>query len=94
MLKTKADPALAHRPPPPFENFQGFIFVKFDCIYIYTQKLYGNQQAMFTRYILFSTLTTKAQGMCERASNQSPDLKNIPRWDRLPSVKKFLYPPM
>ena len=44
---------------------------------------------MFTICISFPTLITKAQGMCEGASKQSPVLKN----DTAPPVFIFLDPP-
>ena len=40
-------------------------------------KLYCSQHAMFTMCILFSTLTTKAKGVCEGASKQSQGLKQL-----------------
>ena len=59
-------------------------------------KLEFNQHEMFTIWILFSTLTTKACiGMCEGASKQSADLKNYTAQARPPPpVLKFLDPPL
>ena len=53
----KADPAQAHRAPPPplFRKKIKDVFLK-----ISTHKLYCNQHAMFTICTLFSTLNTKA----------------------------------
>ena len=44
--------------------------------------------------ILSSTLTTKAKGICKGPSKQSPDLKNYTRPGPLPTVLKFLDPPL
>ena len=43
---------------------------------------------------LFSTLSTKAKGMCEEASKQSSDLKNYTAPVPRPRVFKFLDPPL
>ena len=79
----KADPAPAH---PPFWNFQGFIFEKFDCI-TRIHFIVTNKQSLQSVFYLISTLTTKAQGMIEGASNQSPDLKNYTAPGPLPLLK-------
>ena len=50
------------------------------------QKLYCNQHATLKICILFYTLTTKAEGMCEGASTQSKDLKNYTCRDRSPGL--------
>ena len=42
---------------------------------------------MFTICILFTSLTTKTYGMCEGASNQTPELRIIPRRDRAPGFE-------
>ena len=50
-----------------------------------THKLNCYQHTMFTMCILFSTLTTKAWGICKGASKQSPGLKTYtPRPSKIP----------
>ena len=51
---------------------------------------------MLTSCILFTTLATNTKGMFEGASKQTPDLKILPRRDRLPPppVLKFRGPPL
>ena len=49
---------------------------------------------MFTLCILFSTLTTKAGGICKGALKQFPDLKIHPVRGLRPLVLKFLDPPL
>ena len=44
-----------------------------------------SQHVVFTICILFTTLLTKTQGMCEWASKQTLDLRILPRRDRAPS---------
>ena len=91
---SKADPSPAHRAPPPphcLKISRGYFWKIWQHN---THKLFCNQQAMITRCILFSTLTTKAKGMSEGASNQSPELKNFTAQGPRPLFKKFLDPPM
>ena len=49
---------------------------------------------MFTMCTLFSTLNTKAYGVCEGASKQSSELKNYTAPGPRPQVHKFLDPPL
>ena len=84
--KSTANPAPAHRAPPPHLKMFKSIFLKIFTAYPY--KLYCKQHAMFTKRILFSALTSKTNGICEGTSKQSPDLKNYTapglRRDRVP----------
>ena len=82
----KADPAPAHRARPNVWKFlRVYVRVYFwKFRFHYTHQLYCNQHAVFTICILFSTLTTKAKGMCKGASKQSPDLKIIPPGSQIP----------
>ena len=77
---------------PPFEIFQGFVFVNFDCI----TRIYFNciHHTMFTICTQFSTLTTKHKVCVKGASKQISDAKNSTAPGTRPPVLKFLDPPL
>ena len=90
---SKADPAPARRARAPlFEIFYWCIFGNFNSI-TRINFIVINMQCL--QYVfLFSTLSTKAKGMCEEASKQSSDLKNYTAPVPRPRVFKFLDLPL
>ena len=74
-LLANADPGPAHRMQTQFWNFLCFFF-NFDCI---TGINFKSQHALAIACILFSTLNTNTEGMCERASEQTPRHKEFNR---------------
>ena len=68
LIHAKADLGPAHRArAPSFENFSGFVFLKFDFI----TRIYCNrsQHTMITVCILSFTLTTTVRGGSKQSSN-------------------------